>query len=109
MSAKRIKKKRSKWNDSAGTRAAAALLAETPEMQQMLEMGTHRAKRCMLCDAPAYDVAVYTPSIDELLRWRVRGFVYALCSKCFENPGSKERVLERLELLAQLQSANTDG
>src|SRR5436305_1396823 len=97
-----------KWNNSSATRARAALLADTPEVQEMLEMGKHRAKRCMLCDAAPHHIGLYTPSIEELVRWGVNGFVYALCSKCSESPGSKQRVLERFERLAQLQNANAD-
>jgi hypothetical protein len=76
-------------------------------MQQLLKKGERLAKQCILCDGPAHEVTLYGASLEQFVRWRVRGLVYALCRKCLANPASKERVLEEFERLAQRWNADT--
>ncbi len=110
MSASKIKKKSPVWNTSPAAYAIAAVLDSTPEMTELLDLGGQYAKRCVLCNRPAFQVGVYTPSVEEFSRWRVGRFVVALCFDHFTDPErSKQKLFAHFDKLAELNRSRAHG
>jgi hypothetical protein len=102
VSARRIKGTRLEWNTSETARQAAAVLAASGEIAELLDLVRMHAKCCAICDGPPTEFGVYTASLEEFLRWRIGRFGVALCSACIDKPQSKIKLKERFEKLAAL-------